>query len=279
MNDLLPSWREGPSRRAIVRFVEMITSRDDPDYVPPPERVAIFDNDGTLWCEKPMYIQLDFALRRLQRAAADDASLRERQPWKAAYEEDHEWLEGAVTHYCRGDDARIRQLLGGIMKAFEGMTVEEFDAASDEFLRSAAHPTLDRPYLECVYQPMVELVHYLGANGFAIYIASGGGRDFMRPVTQEIYGVPRERVIGSGVTLRYVADEHGGTVVRKAEIEVLRFAEHPLRPSLSLLVNHDDAEREFAYDAGAERALEIARERGWMIVSMRDDWKTVYEVE
>jgi phosphoserine phosphatase len=311
MNDFLPSWRAGRSRRAIVRFVEMITSRDDPDYVPPSERVAVFDNDGTLWCEKPMYIQLDFALRRLQRAAADDASLRERQPWKAAYEEDYEWLGGAVTHYYRGDDSHIRQLLGGIMKAFEGMTVEEFDAASDEFLRSAAHPILDRPYLECVYRPMVELVRYLGANGFAIYIASGGGRDFMRPVTQEIYGVPRERVIGSGVTLRYVADEHGGTVIREAELEVLddgpvkptriwsrvgrrpilaagnsngdiemlRFAEHPLRPSLSLLVYHDDAEREFAYDAGAERSLEIARERGWTIVSMRDDWKTVYDVE
>ena len=311
MNDLLPSWRAGQSRRAIVRFVEMITSRDDPDYVPPSERVAVFDNDGTLWCEKPMYIQLDFALRRLQRAAADDATLRERQPWKAAYEEDYEWLGEAVTHYYRGDDARIRQLLGGIMKAFEGMSVEEFDAASDEFLRSATHPTLDRPYLECVYQPMVELVHYLGANGFAIYIASGGGRDFMRPVTQEIYGVPRERVIGSGVTLRYIADEHGGTVLREAElealddgpvkltriwsrvgrrpilaagnsngdIEMLQFAEHPLRPSLSLLIYHDDAEREFAYDAGAQRSLEIARERGWTIVSMRDDWKTVYDVE
>jgi phosphoserine phosphatase len=311
MKDLLPSWRAGRSRRAIVRFVEMITSPDDPDYVPPSERVAVFDNDGTLWCEKPMYIQLDFALRRLQRAAADDASLRERQPWKAAYEEDYEWLGGAVTHYYRGDDSHIRQLLGGIMKAFEGMTVEEFDAASDEFLRSATHPTLDRPYLECVYQPMVELVHYLEANGFAIYIASGGGRDFMRPVTQEIYRVPRERVMGSGVTLRYVADEHGGKVVREGELEVLddgpvkptriwsrvgrrpilaagnsngdiemlRFAEHPLRPSLSLLVYHDDAEREFAYDAGAVRSLEIAHERGWTIVSMRDDWKTVYDVE
>jgi phosphoserine phosphatase len=197
------------------------------------------------------------------------------------------------------------------MKAFEGMTVEEFDAASDEFLRSAEHPTLERPYLECAYQPMVELIHYLGANGFAIYIASGGGRDFMRPVTQEIYGVPRERVIGSDVTLRYVADEHGGRVVREAElgvlddgpakptriwsrvgrrpilaagnsngdIEMLRFAERPLRPSLSLLVCHDDAEREFAYEAGAERSLEVARERGWTIVSMRDDWKTVYRVE
>ena len=115
VNDLLPSWRDGQSRRAIVRFVETVTSRDDPDYVPPPERVAVFDNDGTLWCEKPMYIQLDFALRRLQRAAAGDASLRERQPWKAAYEEDYEWLGGAVTHYYRGDDTRIRQLLGGIV--------------------------------------------------------------------------------------------------------------------------------------------------------------------
>jgi phosphoglycolate phosphatase-like HAD superfamily hydrolase len=311
MNAPLPSWREGPTRRAIVRFVETVTSQDDSDYVPPPERVAVFDNDGTLWCEKPMYIQLDFALRRLQRAAADDASLRALQPWKAAYEEDYEWLGGALTHYYRGDDSHVRQLLGGIMKAFEGMTVEEFDAASDEFLRSAEHPTLERPYLECVYQPMVDLVHYLGANGFAIYIASGGGRDFMRPVTQEIYGVPRERVIGSDVTLRYVTDEHGGRVVREADlgvlddgpakptriwsrvgrrpilaagnsngdIEMLGFAELPLRPSLSLLVCHDDAEREFAYEAGAERSLEVARERGWTIVSMWDDGKTVYGVE
>jgi phosphoglycolate phosphatase-like HAD superfamily hydrolase len=307
-NDPLPSWREGPARRAIERFVETITSIDDPGYVPPPERVAVFDNDGTLWCEKPMYIQLDFALRRLAVAAAGDASLRERQPWKAAYEEDHDWLGGAVTRHYRGDDSRVRQLLGGIMKAFEGMTVEEFDTESEEFLRSAAHPTLDRPYLECAYRPMVELVRYLGANGFAVYIASGGGRDFMRPVTQEIYGVPRERVIGSGVTLRYVADEHGGTVVREAELEVLddgpvkptrvwsrvgrrpilaagnsdgdiellRFAEHPLRPSLSLLVYHDDAEREFAYDAGAEKALEQTKAYGWTVVSMKNDWASIF---
>ena len=133
-----------------MRFVETVTSRDDPDYVPPQERVAVFDNYGTLWCEKPMYIQLDFALRRLQRAAAGDALLRERQPWKAAYEEDYEWLGGTVSHYYRGDDAPIRQLLGGIMKAFEGMTVEEFNTASDEFLRSAAHPTItDRTSSAC----------------------------------------------------------------------------------------------------------------------------------
>jgi phosphoserine phosphatase len=273
MNDILPAWHEGPSRRAIVRFVEMITSRDAPDYVPPPERVAIFDNDGTLWCEKPMYIQLDFALRRLQRAAADDASLRERQPWKAAYEEDYEWLEGAVTYYNRGADSHIRQLLGGIMKAFEGMTVEEFDAASEEFLRSAAHPTLDRPYLECVYQPMVELVHYLGANGFAIYIASGGGREAELEVLDD--GPVKPTRIWSRVGRRPILAAGNSN----GDIEMLRFAEHPLRPSLSLLVYHDDAEREFAYDAGAERSLEIARERGWTIVSMRDDWKTVYEVE
>jgi hypothetical protein len=258
MNDILPAWREGPSRRAIVRFVETVTSRDDPNYVPPTERVAVFDNDGTLWCEKPMYIQLDFALRRLQRAAADDASLQERQPWKAAYEEDHEWLEGAVTYYNRGDDSHIRQLLGGIMKAFEGMTVEEFDAASDEFLRSAAHPTLDRPYLECVYQPMVELVHYLGANGFVL-------DDGPVKPTRIWSRVGRRPILAAGNS--------------DGDIEMLRFAKHPLRPSLSLLVYHDDAEREFAYDAGAQRSLEIARERGWTIVSMRDDWKTVYDVE
>ena len=143
---MLESWNDGPSKSAIVDFVDRVTT-EGPDHVAPEARVAVFDNDGTLWCEKPMYIQLDFALRRLQRAAADDASLRERQPWKAAYEEDYEWLGGAVTYYNRGDDSHIRQLLGGIMKAFEGMTVEESTRVEVPHRRA---PTLDRP-TSCVY--------------------------------------------------------------------------------------------------------------------------------
>ena len=194
------------------------------------------------------------------------------------------------------------------MKAFEGMTVEEFDTASDEFLRSAAHPTLDRPYLECVYQPMVELIHYLGANGFAIYIASGGGRDFMRPISQEVYGIPRERVIGSATSLDYVSDDRGGTITHKPEadylddgpqkpiriwsrtgrrpvlaagnsngdVPMLHFTQHRDKSFLRLLILHDDAEREFAYTTGAEQALAQGQRDGWTVVSVDRDWATVF---
>ncbi len=307
--DPLASWRAGASKQAIRGFVEQTTTEGSPGFVPPEERVAVFDNDGTLWCEKPMPIQLDFILRRLAAMADQDPGLRDRQPWQAAYTRDYGWLGQIVTKHYNGDDSELPVLAAGILQAFAGITVEEFEAQADGFLRSAQHPTLGRGYLGCSYRPMVELLGYLEANGFTNYIAAGGGRDFMRPISQELYGVPRERVIGSSTTLAWEQDGDGGRMVRKPEadvlddgpakpvriwsrvgrrpilaagnsngdIEMLAFTGGPSRTGLRLLVLHDDPEREFDYVAGAERALEEAERRGWTVVSIKRDWATVFD--
>jgi phosphoserine phosphatase len=301
---VLASWRDGPARQALVEFVERTVS----DGVSVDERIAVFDNDGTLWCEKPMPIQLDFILRRLVEMAAANPELQERQPWKAAFERDYGWFGKLMADHYAGDDTNVRTLAGGILAAYEGISVEDFEQESDGFLRSAQHPTLGRGYLETAYVPMVELLGYLEANGFSNYIASGGGRDFMRPISQEIYGIPRERVIGSASTFEYRNDERGGTITHKAEadylddgpqkpiriwsrvgrrpllaagnsngdIPMLDFTQHPDKASLRLLVLHDDAEREFDYTNGAEQALEQAGTSGWTVVSVKNDWATVF---
>jgi phosphoserine phosphatase len=306
--DPLASWRAGATKQAIEEFVRRVTTEGSPDFVPSDERVAVFDNDGTLWCEKPMPIQLDFILRRLVAMADQDPALRTRQPWQAAYTRDYGWLGGVITRHYHGDDSELPVLAAGVLQAFAGITVEDFEAQAEAFLRSAQHPTLGRGYLACSYAPMVELLGYLEANGFRNYIASGGGRDFMRPISQEVYGVPRQRVIGSSTALAYEQREGGGRIVRKPEVDVfddghakpvriwsrvgrrpllaagnsngdvpmLAFAEQPGRPGLRLLVLHDDPEREFDYTAGAEQALELARTNGWTVVSINHDWATVF---
>jgi phosphoserine phosphatase len=306
--DPLPSWRAGASKQAIQEFVERVTTDGSPDFVPPPERVAVFDNDGTLWCEKPMPIQLDFILRRLVAMAEQDPGLRTRQPWQAAYTRDYAWFGGLVTKHYQGDDSELPVLAAGVLQAFAGITVDEFEAQADTFLRSAQHPTLGRGYLACAYRPMVELLDYLETGGFRNYIASGGGRDFMRPISQEVYGIPRQRVIGSSTTLAYEPGEGGGRIVRMPEADVLddgpakpvriwsrvgrrpilaagnangdipmlAFAGQPGRPSLRLLVLHDDPAREFDYTAGAEQALQQARANRWTVVSINGDWATVF---
>jgi phosphoserine phosphatase len=303
MADPLASWHDGPTKTTIVDFVEAVSAS-----VAPEERVAVFDNDGTLWCEKPMPIELGFILQRLAEMAEHDASLRQRQPWKAAREKDYAWLGGAITKHYHGDDSDVKVLMGGILEAFAGMAVETYAAAADAFLHEAQHPTLGRTLRDCGYAPMVELLRYLEGNGFTTFIASGGDRDFMRPVTHEIYGIPSERVVGSSTALRYEEDEDGGTVVYQAQmdvfddgpvkpvriwsrigrrplvavgnsngdVEMLQFAGGPSRPALRLLVRHDDAEREFDYVAGAERALEQAKAREWTVVSVKNDWATVF---
>jgi phosphoserine phosphatase len=308
MDNPLPSWNEGASKAAIVDFVERVTREGGGEYIAPAERVAVFDNDGTLWCEKPMPIELGFILERLAEMAEQDGSLRERQPWKAAHEKDYAWLGGVITKHYHGDDSDVKVLMGGILQAFAGMNVDAYASAADAFLRRAQHPTLGRTLRECGYLPMVELLRYLEANGFATFIASGGDRDFMRPVSDEIYGIPSERVVGSSTGLRYRDDEHGGTVVYTAEmdvfddgpvkpvriwsrigrrplvaagnsngdVEMLQFAGSPARPALRLLVLHDDPEREFDYVTGAERALEQAEARRWTVVSIKNDWATVF---
>jgi phosphoserine phosphatase len=304
----LSSWRDGPAKRAIEGFVARVCGADGSEPVPVEERVAVFDNDGTLWCEKPMPFQFDFILRRLAEMAEAEPELRERQPWKAAHERDYKWLSAVISEHYAGDDTKVKILAGGVLAAHGGISVEDFEALADQFLRSTQHPTLGRGYLECAYAPMVELLAYLAANGFSNYIVSGGGRDFMRPISQEVYGIPRERVIGSSTALEYTSDERGGTVIRKAEadylddgpekpiriwsrtgrrpllaagnsngdVPMLHFTQHHDKPSLRLLVLHDDDEREFAYTTGAEQALGQASSDSWTVISVRNDWATVF---
>jgi phosphoserine phosphatase len=304
VSEVLATWNDGAARRAVVEFVERTVS----DAVPVGERVAVFDNDGTLWCEKPMPIQADFILRRLFEMAEADRQLRDRQPWKAAYERDYGWLGAVLAEHYAGDDTNVPTLLAGVLAAHSGISVDDFEAQADSFLHTVQHPTLGRGYLECAYAPMVELLGYLEANGFSNYIASGGGRDFMRPISQEVYGIPRDRVIGSATALEYTSDGSGGTITRKAEadylddgpqkpiriwsrvgrrpllaagnsngdIPMLDFTQHPDKPFLRLLVLHDDAEREFDYTSGAEQALEKADMSGWTVVSIKNDWATVF---
>jgi phosphoglycolate phosphatase-like HAD superfamily hydrolase len=304
----LPSWRDGPAKQAVVDFVRRTSGADGSTAVPVAERVAVFDNDGTLWCEKPVPIQVYFILRRLAAMAEAQPELRERQPWKAAYEHDSGWFDAIVKAHYAGDDSGIPTLVAGVLGAYAGISVEDFEAESEKFLRGGQHPTLGRTFVGCAYAPMVELLGYLEANGFANYIASGGGRDFMRPISQATYGIPRERVIGSSTKFAYTSDGHGGTVTHKPEpdylddgpekpvriwsrvgrrplvaggnsngdIPMLEYAHHEDKPSLRLLIRHDDDEREFDYTTGAEQALTQAAEDGWTVVSIKNDWVTVF---
>jgi len=305
---MLSSWRDGPAKQSIVHFVASIRGDDGSDAAPVEERVAVFDNDGTLWCEQPMPIQLDFILRRLVQMAEKQPELRGRQPWKAAYERDYGWLGALMVEHYAGNDTNVRTLAAGILTAYAGISVDEFEQQADTFMRTAQHPTLGRGYLQCAYAPMVELLDYLAANGFSNYIVSGGGRDFMRPISQDMYGIPRERVIGSSSTFTYTDDGPGGTITHQPEadylddgpekpvrswnrtgrlpllaagnsngdVPMLHFAHHADRPTLRLLVRHDDAEREFDYTAGAEQALEKAEADGFTIISIKNDWKKVF---
>jgi len=308
MTDTLSMWKEGAVKAAVLGHIEQTCTAGSPGWVPVEERVAVFDNDGTLWCEKPMPIQLDFILRRLSEMAELDPSLRERQPWKAARARDYGWLAQVMAEHYAGDDTNVRTLGAGVVAAFANITVDEFEERSEAFLRGVRHPTLDRGYLECAYAPMVELLAHLRDNGFVNYIASGGGRDFMRPISQEVYGIPLEGVIGSAVALAYTPDENGGVITRQmaadylddgpekpvriwsrtgrrpivaagnsnGDIEMLDFSQQRDKASLRLLVLHDDAEREFDYVSGAERALERAAGSGWTVVSIKDDWARVF---
>src|SRR3954466_8829388 len=297
----LSSWRDGPAKQAIVTFVARVCGEDGSEPVPVADRLAVFDNDGTLWCEKPMPIQLDFILRRLAATAEADTALRDRQPWKAAYERDYGWLSAVMAEHYAGDETNVRVLAGGILAAYDGISVEDFEAATDDFLRNAPHPTLGRGYLGCAYGPRLELLGYLAANGFSNYIVSGGGRDFMRAISEEVYGIPRERVIGSTAALPSTSADDGGTITHEArpdylddgpekpiriwsrigrrplraagtsngDVPMLHFTQHRDKSFLRLLVLHDDAEREFAYTTGAEQALAQRERDGWTVVGVR----------
>jgi phosphoserine phosphatase len=308
MTNFLQSWNDTPTKKAIRDFVATVTDESGPGFVPPTERIAVFDNDGTLWCEKPMYIQLDYLLRRLAAQAERDASLRSKQPWQAAWEKDFDWLGGAVTKHYQGDGSDLHVLLGGILTLSEGKAVEEVEVEARRFIENERHPTLGLPYRDCIYQPMLELLQYLEANGFVNYIVSGGGRDFMRGFAHDLYGIPRERIIGSTVAYRYVEGDAGGAIEQRAELDIiddgpgkpvqiwnligrrpilaagnsngdlpmLAFAGGPSLPALRLLVVHDDADREFDYVSGAEKVLSAAQVHGWTPVSIKSEWRRVF---
>ncbi|BBY14580.1 HAD family hydrolase [Mycolicibacterium litorale] len=292
---MLEHWIDGPTKSAIADFVAHAVTD-----IAPEDRVAVFDNDGTLWCEKPAYIQLDFVVRRLAEKAAGDPALRSQQPYRAAAEGDLAWFGGAITKHYRGDDSDLELLAVAGLSLHVSMTVDEYAARVAEFFAHAEHPTLGRPYRECTYAPMVSLLRHLEAHHFTCYVVSGGGRDFMRPVTGALYGIPPERVIGSAQGLSF---DGTGDLVIQPTLDV--FDDGPEKPvqiwsrigrrpivavgnsngddemlrycrGLRLLVHHDDADREFAYTAGAERALEHAHAQGWTVISMRDDWATVF---
>ena len=286
----LPSWQDGPAKSRILDFVTSVTTPGD-QFVPTNERIATFDNDGTLWCEKPTYAQADFILRRWAEMVKADPDKAKEQPFKAVAEGDLVWLSALEQH--------IPELLNGIAEAFGGITTTVFEQEVARFFADARHPTLERPYTELGYRPMRELLDLLRANDFRVFICSAGGRDFVRVVSDEMYGIPRECVIGSGSGLEY----RDGSVYRTAGVEQpidegpgkpvhvwMRTGRAPLLAGgnadgdvamlesarFRLLVHHDDDAREFAYETGAEHALAAATERGWNVVSMRDDWTTVF---
>jgi phosphoserine phosphatase len=299
----LSSWTDGATKSAIVDFVARSVSE-----IPVEERVAVFDNDGTLWCEKPMYIQLDFIIGKLAAKAAADPALAEQQPYRAAIDGDLQWFGAAITKHYQGDDSDLGVLAKAVMALHDSVPVEEHAAGVSAFFAEAAHPSLGRAYRDCVYPPMVELLRYLEAHDFTCYIVSGGGRDFMRPITSAIYGIPPERVVGSSQGLKFEGVDGAGDLLIQPTLDVfddgpekpvriwnrigrrpilaagnsngddemLMYTGRPGSPSLKLLVLHDDAEREFAYTAGAERALEHAGQYGWTVISMRNDWTHVF---
>jgi len=300
---VLPSWKEGPSRRALLDFVARVTQEGGPDFVPKAGRIAVFDNDGTLWSEQPMYVQLAFVLDRVKELAPNHPEWKEKDPFCSV-------LKGDLPAVLKGGEKALLELL---MATHAGMNTEEFEQIVRRWLETARHPTLKRPYTECVYQPMLELLTWLRANGFRTFIVSGGGIEFMRPWAERVYGVPPEHVVGSSIRVSYEVRDGKPTIVRLPEIDFIddkegkpvgihRFiGRRPLMafgnsdgdfqmlewttagegPRLGLIVHHDDGEREVAYDRDSHigklaKALDEAPERGWIVTSMKDEWRTVF---
>jgi phosphoglycolate phosphatase-like HAD superfamily hydrolase len=302
--DPLPSWNDGTVKTSITDFVARVTTPGGPDFVPVRERIATFDNDGTLWAEQPIYFQFAFALDRIKALAAQRPELKETQPFKAAIEGDMHALAASGE----------KGLLEIVAATHTGMTTEEFSKIVSDWIATARHPRFNRPYTELVYQPMLELLGHLRANGFKTFIVSGGGIEFMRPWTEKVYGIPPEQVVGSsGVTKFQMEPDSKPVLIKEAKVEFIddgpgkpvginRFIGR--RPILAFgnsdgdqqmlqwtaagsgarfmgLVHHTDAEREWAYDRQShigrlDKALDEARTRGWTVVDMKRDWRRVF---
>jgi phosphoglycolate phosphatase-like HAD superfamily hydrolase len=299
----LPSWNDGPARTAIIEFVEAVTTEGGADFVPPDERIAVFDNDGTLWVEQPLYTQLAFALDRVRTLAPEHPEWREQQPFKAVLENDIEALKAAG----------IEGVVELVMASHAGMTTDEFEAIVEEWVASAAHPKFLRPYTELAYLPMLELLDYLRDHGFKPYIVSGGGVEFMRPWAEAVYGIPPEQVIGSSIKTVFELRDGEPVLVREPQIDFIDdkagkpvgiqkfIGRRPIAAfgnsdgdlqmlqwttagdgrRLGVIVHHDDAEREYAYDRDSrighlDQALETAGPAGWVVVSMQDDWSAIF---
>ncbi|MBX3361164.1 MAG: haloacid dehalogenase-like hydrolase [Phycisphaeraceae bacterium] len=302
----LPSWSDTPTRASIVDFVERVTDKSTPDYVPPAERIAVFDNDGTLWAEQPMYFQLAFALDRVKALAPTHPEWQTTEPFASI-------LKGDVKSALAGGEKSIAAIVAA---SHSGMTTDEFNTIVKDWLRTAKHPTLNRPYTQCVYQPMLELLAYLRANKFKTFIVSGGGVEFMRAFAEEVYGIPPEQVIGSrgkvafSLTdndparpvltklpdIDFIDDGPGKPIGMNAAIgrrptfaagnsdgdhQMLQWTAAGPGARLCLLVHHTDADREWAYDRDShigrlDKALDEAIARHWIIVNMSSDWRKVF---
>ncbi len=301
--DPLPSWRDGAAKQRIVEFVRAVTTPGSTEFVPPAERIAVFDNDGTLWSEQPMYVQLRFALDRLKALAPQHPEWQTTEPFKSA-------LAGDLAAVAAGGTKAVAQIVGA---THAGITTDEFASVVSQWIASARHPKFERPYTEVVFQPMLELLAYLRANGFTTWIASGGGIEFMRVFSERVYGVPPEQVVGSSIKARYEVRDGEPVIVRLPEIdfvddkagkpvgiqafigrrpiaafgnsdgdfEMLEWVTTGPGARLGMLVHHDDAEREDAYDRESRvgrlaRGLDEAPARGWTVVSMQRDWERVF---
>jgi len=310
--DPLTSWNDGPVKQAIVTFVEKVTTEGSPDFVPPAERIATFDNDGTLWPSHPMYTQLAFALDRIKELAPQHPEWKTQQPFKAVLDNDLKALAAAGE----------KGLVELVMASHAGMSTTEFEAIVKDWFKTARHPRFKRLYTELAYQPMLELLAYLRANGFKTYIVSGGGIEFMRPMTEAVYGVPPEQVIGSSIETQYEMKDGKPVLMRLPKIHFIDDkAGKPVginefigrRPvaafgnsdgdrqmlewtgagdgaRLMMLVFHDDAKREYAYGPAnglpdtkfgtfSQSMMDEANKNGWVVISMKDDWKRIFAFE
>jgi phosphoglycolate phosphatase-like HAD superfamily hydrolase len=306
-DDPLPSWSDGGAKQSIVDFVGKVTKSGSPDFLPQEERIATFDNDGTLWCEQPLYFQLLFALDRVKALAPQHPEWKTKEPFASL-------LKGDLKAALAGGE---RTMLEIIIVTHAGMTTAEFEQIVKDWIATAKHPKFTRPYTECVYQPMIELLAYLRANGFKTFIVSGGGIEFMRPWTEKVYGIPPEQVVGSSIKTKYewrngkpvlmrlpemnfIDDKTGKPVGINSHIgrrpiaafgnsdgdqQMLEWTQAGSGARLMMLVHHDDAVREFAYGAESkigtfsDALMAEASKNAWTVISMKDDWKVIFPFE